>query len=92
MAAYLVVAPVEAAVILWLLWREDGALVRDEEPSVYLVDQTYRGPDGAEYMRRGFVARLTLAALEQAHRVRHHVLPRRDRDGGDCPCRVRRQR
>lgn len=42
-------------------WRRDGALRRGAEPSLYLVDQIYRGPDGRERTRRGFVARLALA-------------------------------
>ena len=67
---------------LFALWREDGALVRDDEPAVYLVDQTYRGPDGAEHTRRGFVARLTLAALDERVVLPHektHAGPKEDR-------------
>ena len=51
-------------------WRAEGALVSEATPSLYLVDQTYRGPDGRERTRRGFVARLRLADF--AERV---VLP-----------------
>ncbi|HZL65516.1 MAG TPA: DUF1015 domain-containing protein [Thermoleophilia bacterium] len=72
----------DRAAALLSLWRRDGALVRDEEPAVYLVDQTYRGPDGAEHMRRGFVARLTLAALEERVVLPHektHAGPKVDR-------------
>ncbi len=67
---------------LFGLWREDGALMRDDEPAVYLVDQTYRGPDGAEHVRRGFVARLTLAALDERVVLPHektHAGPKEDR-------------
>jgi uncharacterized protein (DUF1015 family) len=70
------------AAALLSLWRRDGALVRDEEPAVYLVDQTYRGPDGVEHTRRGFVARLTLAALEERVVLPHektHAGPKEDR-------------
>ena len=42
-------------------WRSGGILVREAAPSLYLVDQTYNGPDGRERTRRGFVARLRLA-------------------------------
>ena len=42
-------------------WRAEQVLVRDALPSLYLVDQTYWGPDGRERTRRGFVARLRLA-------------------------------
>jgi len=51
-------------------WQADGVLVREATPSLYLVDQTYRGPDGRERTRRGFIARLRLADF--AERV---VLP-----------------
>src|SRR5450756_766926 len=42
-------------------WQAGGVLVREATPSLYLVDQTYRGPDGRERTRRGFIARLRLA-------------------------------
>ena len=42
-------------------WQADGVLVREATPSLYLVDQTYRGPDGRERTRKGFIARLRLA-------------------------------
>lgn len=67
---------------LLALWREEGALVRDDEPAVYLVDQTYRGPDGVEQTRRGFVARLTLAGLDERVVLPHettHAGPKEDR-------------
>src|SRR5664280_954252 len=37
------------AAALLALWRDDGALVRDDEPAVGLVDQVDRGPDGVEH-------------------------------------------
>jgi uncharacterized protein (DUF1015 family) len=70
------------AAALLALWRDDAALVRDDEPAVYLVDQTYRGPDGVEHTRRGFVARLTLAALDERVVLPHektHAGPKEDR-------------
>ena len=51
-------------------WQAEGVLVRAATPTLYLVDQTYRGPDGHERTRRGFIARLRLADF--AERV---VLP-----------------
>ncbi|MCX6372495.1 MAG: DUF1015 domain-containing protein [Actinobacteria bacterium] len=51
-------------------WQADGVLVREAAPSLYLVDQSYRGPDGRERARRGFIARLRLTDF--AERV---VLP-----------------
>jgi uncharacterized protein (DUF1015 family) len=46
-------------------WQAGGVLVREATPSLYLVDQTYRGPDGRERTRRGFIARLRLADFEE---------------------------
>ena len=58
------------AAAAFMRWRAEGVLVREAEPSLYLVDQTYRGPDGRERTRKGFIARLRLADF--AERV---VLP-----------------
>jgi len=50
---------------LFRSWRDEGTLVRDELPGIAVIDQTYTGPDGRERTRRGFVARLHLASLEE---------------------------
>ncbi len=63
-------------------WRAEGALRRDDEPAIYLVDQTFRGPDGRERTRRGFVARLVLADLRDGMVRPHektHAAARSDR-------------
>lgn len=63
-------------------WRDDGVLLRDETPSLYLVDQTYTGPDGRVRSRRGFVARLRLADLTERVVLPHertHAGPKVDR-------------
>ena len=52
-------------------WQAGGVLVREAAPSLYLVDQTYRGPDGRERTRRGFIARLRLADFAE-RAVRPH--------------------
>jgi len=41
-------------------WTREGALVRDEEPAIYLYDQKYRNEEGAEVVRRGFLALVRL--------------------------------
>jgi uncharacterized protein (DUF1015 family) len=38
------------------LWREEGILVRDAEPSIYLYDQEYPGENGKLVVRKGFIA------------------------------------
>jgi uncharacterized protein (DUF1015 family) len=63
-------------------WREEGALVRDELPGIVVVDQAYTGPDGRERTRRGFVARLRLADLDERivrPHERTHAGPKVDR-------------
>jgi uncharacterized protein (DUF1015 family) len=63
-------------------WQQDGVLRREAGPAVYLVDQTYRGPDGLERTRRGFIARLVLADLEERVVLPHektHAGPKVDR-------------
>jgi uncharacterized protein (DUF1015 family) len=63
-------------------WRDDGVLLQDETPSLYLVDQTYTGPDGRVRSRRGFVARLRLADLTERVVLPHertHAGPKVDR-------------
>ena len=46
-------------------WRAGGVLRSSTGPALYLVDQTYRGPDGRERTRRGFVARVVLAGFDE---------------------------
>ena len=63
-------------------WRDEGALVRDEHPGITVIDQTYTGPDGRARARRGFVARLRLAGLEERVVLPHertHAGPKADR-------------
>lgn len=42
-------------------WQNEGILERDEKPAIYFLSQRFRGRDGAEKRRLGFVA---LARLE----------------------------
>ncbi len=63
-------------------WRSEGVLARDEEPAVYLLEQTFRGPDGAERVRRGLIARLRLATFDERVVLPHehtHAGPKEDR-------------
>jgi len=54
-----------AAAAAFARWQADGVLVREATPSLYLVAQTYRGPDGRERTRRGVIARLRLADFSE---------------------------
>jgi uncharacterized protein (DUF1015 family) len=63
-------------------WLEEGVLVSDALPGVTVVDQTYTGPDGLERTRRGFVARLRIADLDERVVLPHertHAGPKVDR-------------
>jgi uncharacterized protein (DUF1015 family) len=63
-------------------WREEGVLTRAAEPGIVVVDQAYSGPDGRERTRRGFVARLRLAGLDERVVLPHertHAGPKVDR-------------
>jgi uncharacterized protein (DUF1015 family) len=63
-------------------WQTDGVLARDATPGLYVIDQTYQGPDGRERTRRGFVARLRLADFAERVVLPHertHAGPKVDR-------------
>ncbi|MGZ4337444.1 MAG: DUF1015 family protein [Gaiellaceae bacterium] len=45
-------------------WREQGVLVRDEEPGYWLLSQDYVGPDGVSRTRTGLVASLRAEPYE----------------------------
>jgi uncharacterized protein (DUF1015 family) len=71
-----------AAADLLARWRAAGVLRADDEPTLYLVDQTFTGPDGFERTRRGFVCLLRLedfAARVVLPHERTHAGPKVDR-------------
>ena len=43
---------------LWSEWREDGALVEEDDPGFWWLSQDYVGPDGVARTREGLVAAL----------------------------------
>jgi uncharacterized protein (DUF1015 family) len=45
-------------------WREEGALVEEQEPSYWWLSQEYTGPDGVARTREGFVAALRAEPYE----------------------------
>jgi uncharacterized protein (DUF1015 family) len=45
-------------------WREQGVLVREEEPAYWWLSQDYVGPDGVARTRQGFVAALRAQPYE----------------------------
>ncbi|WP_027006080.1 DUF1015 domain-containing protein [Conexibacter woesei] len=48
----------EEAARLLDLWKRQGAVVRDDTPALWALQQDYTGPDGRALTRRGFFARV----------------------------------
>ena len=74
--------PYEAAAEILAAWRSDGAVVRDEEPSIWPLEQDYNGPDGRARTRRGFLARVRVEDYGPGRirpHERTHPGPREDR-------------
>jgi uncharacterized protein (DUF1015 family) len=63
-------------------WRESGAVVQEDEPAFWVLDQEYGAPDGSQRRRRGFFARVRIedygAGRIRAHE-RTHPGPKEDR-------------
>src|SRR5262245_25965490 len=45
-------------------WQKMGVLIQDSVPAVYVLAQTFRGPDGVERTRTGFFSRARLSAYD----------------------------
>jgi uncharacterized protein (DUF1015 family) len=69
----------EAARLL-AAWREEGALVRDEEPAVWLLEETFPGLDGGTRTRRGLVARIELTPYSAGEVLPHERTFERQKD------------
>ena len=53
--------PYAEAARRWRAWLADGVVVRDSEPALWALAQTYRTPDGAERTRNGFFCRVRIS-------------------------------
>ena len=63
-------------------WRADGALVRDNEPSIWALTQDYTAPDGSTHSRHGILARVRVEDYESGGirpHERTHPGPLQDR-------------
>jgi uncharacterized protein (DUF1015 family) len=49
---------------LWSEWRDDGALVEEDDPGFWWLSQDYVGPDGVARTREGLVAALRAEPYE----------------------------
>jgi uncharacterized protein (DUF1015 family) len=74
--------PYENAAQILERWRAEHAVVQDEEPAIWPLEQDYIGPDGRARTRRGFLARVRIEDYG-AGRIRPHERthpgPREDR-------------
>ena len=74
--------PYENAATLMAEWQQAGALVRDEEPSFWILTQDYVAPDGSRRTRSGFLAAVKIeeygAGKIRPHE-RTHPGPKEDR-------------
>src|SRR3954452_6635806 len=52
-------------------WQADGAVVRDEAPALWVLRQSYTGPDGRALTRQGFLARVRVEDYGEG-RIRPH--------------------
>jgi uncharacterized protein (DUF1015 family) len=74
--------PYQAAARILDGWRADGAIVQEEEPTLWALEQDYRGPDGRARTRRGFLARVRVEDYGPGRirpHERTHPGPREDR-------------
>jgi uncharacterized protein (DUF1015 family) len=61
----------EHAAELLRRWDTEGAVVRDERPAIWALEQDYTGPDGQPRTRRGFFARVRVEEYGPG-RIRPH--------------------
>jgi uncharacterized protein (DUF1015 family) len=63
-------------------WRAEGALVEDDEPTIWALSQDYTAPDGASHSRHGILARVRVEDYESGGirpHERTHPGPLQDR-------------
>lgn len=69
----------EEAGRLFHAWIEEGVLVREPEPAVWILEETYTGPDGAERTRRSLVARVRMSRYGEGEVFPHERTFRRQK-------------
>jgi uncharacterized protein (DUF1015 family) len=72
----------EAAAETWRRWLDEGVLVREDEPSAWLLEQEYVGPDGVPRTRRAIMASLRAEPYDHGVVLPHertHRGPKGDR-------------
>jgi uncharacterized protein (DUF1015 family) len=56
-------------------WRADGALIADEEPSIWALTQDYTAPDGSGHSRHGILARVRVVDYDEGVRPHERTHP-----------------
>jgi len=72
-------SPEEAARLLDA-WRAEGVLVREAEPAVWVLEETFPGIDGGTRTRRGLVARAELTPYSSGEVLPHERTFERQKD------------
>jgi uncharacterized protein (DUF1015 family) len=72
-------SPAEAARLLHA-WQEEGLLVREEEPAVWILEESFPGPEGGTRTRRGLVARVRLTPYSEGEVLPHERTFERQKD------------
>jgi uncharacterized protein (DUF1015 family) len=67
--------PYEHAAELLAKWMHEGALIRDDDPQIWALEQDYAAPDGARLTRRGFLARVKLTPYGEGIRPHERTQP-----------------
>ena len=72
-------SPTEAARLIGA-WRDEGVLVRETEPAVWILEETFPGLDGGTRTRRGLVARVELLPYSNGQVLPHERTFERQKD------------
>jgi uncharacterized protein (DUF1015 family) len=56
-------------------WRADGALVADEEPSIWAITQDYTAPGGSAHSRHGILVRVRVVDYDEGVRPHERTHP-----------------
>jgi uncharacterized protein (DUF1015 family) len=67
--------PYEHAAELLGQWTSEDVLVRDDQPTIWALEQDYSAPDGSRLTRRGFLARVMLAPYGEGIRPHERTQP-----------------
>ncbi|HSE42806.1 MAG TPA: DUF1015 domain-containing protein, partial [Acidobacteriota bacterium] len=63
-------------------WIDDGILIQDQDPTIYIYQQTFKNAEGEEKTRTGFLARIRIEDFEKGIVLPHEATlfaPKEDR-------------